>query len=107
MNAESHVDISQGAAKHIPDIEYYCDHFLLAAKEASIEERYRIMLLPSTAAWWDEKGDLMRDKLVGAAIEPREWWEYRKGWWRRSEKESTGNSVEGKEGCCGCATAKR
>ena len=62
-------------AKHIPDLEHYRDHFLVAAKEASIEERYRIMLLPSTAVWWDEKGELMRDKLADAGIEPREWWE--------------------------------
>lgn len=64
-------------AKHIPNLEYWEDHFLDAAKKAGVESKFRIALLPDAEEWFDEQGYLREDRLREKGIEPRSWSERR------------------------------
>jgi hypothetical protein len=59
---------------NIPDLEHYHDHFKARCKALKIDIHRKVAMLPETNEWFDDNGDLLKDKLLAQRVEPKAWW---------------------------------
>jgi len=63
-------------AKNIPDLPYYEDYYLTAARDEGVLARYKVGLLAEASEWFDENtGKRLVEKLREAGVEKRMWWD--------------------------------
>jgi hypothetical protein len=66
--------VTREPASHIPDEEYWRDHFIDKARSEGVDLIWRTTMLSETEEYWTSKGELRLDKLEAEGVEPKSWW---------------------------------
>jgi hypothetical protein len=56
-------------------VTYLENIFLAECVKQGLNTHARVVLLREAEEWWDENGDLMREKCEDLGIVPAEWWQ--------------------------------
>ncbi|EIW69691.1 hypothetical protein TREMEDRAFT_62560 [Tremella mesenterica DSM 1558] len=62
-------------SRNIPHVEVQHELFEIMAKRQGLEMMTRTCLLNEAEEWWDDMGELKRDKLEMLGVQPAPWWD--------------------------------